>query len=75
MRHLLPLTIAALAAPHVAFGHPGDHSDLSPAENAAHVVSDPYHIMLLVAAVAVVLVGGWAVRRAYLAAQKDQERL
>jgi hypothetical protein len=74
MRLVLALTIAALAAPSVALGHPGDHSDFSPAENAAHALSDPYHVMLLIAAIAVAVMGGWAARRAYLAARKDQER-
>ncbi|ODT89780.1 hypothetical protein [Phenylobacterium sp. SCN 70-31] len=51
--------LALAAAPGLAFAHPGHHEELTLAQQAWHLVSQPDHLLAFGALVAVIAAGGW----------------
>ena len=51
--------LALAAAPGLAFAHPGHHEELTLAQQAWHLVSQPDHLLAFAALVAVIAAGGW----------------
>ncbi|WP_337187983.1 hypothetical protein [Phenylobacterium sp.] len=51
--------LALAAAPGLAFAHPGHHEELTLAQQAWHLVSEPDHLLAFAALVAVIAAGGW----------------
>ena len=61
-RRLFPFAIALLT-PTLALAHPGDHSTMTFAQGMRHLLTEPDHLAMM-AALAVVAVGGWGLLRA-----------
>jgi hydrogenase/urease accessory protein HupE len=53
----------ALLTPTLALAHPGDHSAMTFAQGMRHLFTEPDHLAMM-AALAVVAVGGWGLLRA-----------
>ena len=57
------LFAAVLLAPAVAFAHPGDHTTLTVAQVAHHIVTSPDHLLEVVFAILMILGEGWRIHR------------
>lgn len=55
------LAIAAVST--AAMGHPGSHESMSPSEQAAHVLADPWHLALTIAVTVAAIATVRALRR------------
>jgi hypothetical protein len=58
----IALTIAAAAMPAAALAHPGDHSNMTLAQAAQHMLTQPDHLSMLAIAVAVAGTGWGALK-------------
>ena len=54
---------AALLAPAAAAAHPGDHTAMTVAQVAHHIVTSPDHLLEVVFAVLMIAGEGWRIRR------------